>query len=132
MENNDDNRDSKPETSGIFSAESLKKILTAGVSAAFMTEESIRQFVSEVKLPKEALAMLLQGASKSKDELMNRVSKEIIGTISRIDFVKELTRFLEEHKMRVNAEVEFVRRDGKTSGVRHEFKTQQSSDDNLA
>ncbi len=91
--------------------DTLKKLFTAGVSAAFMTEESIRSFVSEVKLPKETLNLLLAGANKSKEELMNRVSKEIIGIVSRIDFVKEASRFVEEHKFRINAEIEVIRKD---------------------
>lgn len=92
--------------------DTIKKLVTAGVSAAFMTEESIRGFVSELKLPKETLQLILQGASKSKEELMNRVSREIIGVISKIDFVKEASRFLEEHKFRINAEIEVIRKDG--------------------
>jgi len=92
--------------------ETIKKIVTAGVSAAFMTEESIRTFVSELKLPKETLNLLLQGAAKSKEELMNRVSREIIGIISKIDFVKEASRFVEEHKFRVSAEIEVIRKEG--------------------
>lgn len=90
--------------------ETIKKIVTAGVSAAFMTEESIRSFVSELKLPKETLNLLLQSAAKSKEELMNRVSREIIGIISKIDFVKEASRFVEEHKFRVTAEIEVIRK----------------------
>jgi len=91
--------------------ETIKKIVTAGVSAAFMTEESIRSFVSELKLPKETLNLLLQSAAKSKEELMNRVSREIIGIVSKIDFVKEASRFVEEHKFRVSAEIEVIRKD---------------------
>lgn len=92
-------------------AETIKKLVTAGISAAFMTEESIRSFVSELKLPKETLNLLLMGASKSKEELMNRVSREIIGIINKIDFVREASRFVEEHKFRVVAEIEVLRKD---------------------
>lgn len=91
--------------------ETLRKLLTAGISAAFMTEESIRAYVSELKLPKDVVHLLLQGASKSKDELMNRVGKEVINMISKIDFVKEASRFAEEHKFRVSAEIEVVKKD---------------------
>ena len=93
--------------------DTIKKLVTAGVSAAFMTEENIRGFVSELKLPKETLNLLVQGAAKSKDDLMNRVSREIMGIISKIDFVKEASRFAEEHKFRVSAEIEVIRKDGK-------------------
>jgi hypothetical protein len=92
-------------------SDTLKKLFTAGVSAAFMTEESIRSFVSEMKLPKETLNLLLQGAAKSKEELMNRVSREVIGIISKIDFVKEASRFAEEHKFKITAEIEVIKKD---------------------
>lgn len=97
--------------SGPMLTETIKRLVTAGVSAAFMTEESIRSFVSELKLPKETLQLLLQGASKSKEELMNRVSREVIGIISKIDFVKEASRFVEEHKFKVSAEIEVIKKE---------------------
>ncbi len=107
----DDVEQEEAGTGGPKVSETIRKLVTAGVSAAFMTEESIRGFVSELKLPKETLNLLLQGASKSKDELMNRVSREVIGIISKIDFVKEASRFVEEHKFKISAEIEVMRKD---------------------
>jgi hypothetical protein len=95
---------------GLSVPEALKKLFTAGVTAAFMTEESIRSFVSEMRLPKETVHLLLQGAAKSKEDLMNRVGREVIGMISKIDFVKEASRFVEEHKFKVSAEIEVLRK----------------------
>lgn len=92
--------------------DTLKKVLSTGITAAFMTEEAIRSRVSDLKLPKETLALLLSGASKGRDELMNRVSNEIIRVINKIDFVKEASRFVEEHKFRVTAEIEVMKKDG--------------------
>ena len=110
--------------------ETIKKLLATGISAAFMTEESVRSFVTEMKLPKETLNLLLQGASKSKEELMNRVGREVIAIISKIDFVKEASRFVEEHKFRINAEIEVIRKDpadGGGSGGRIEVRTEKKS-----
>jgi hypothetical protein len=89
----------------------LKKVMGVGLGAAFMTEESIRSLLSEVKLPKEVLQMILQGASKSKDDLMNRVGNETIRLIQKIDFVKEASRFVEEHKFKITAEIDVVKKD---------------------
>lgn len=94
--------------------DTLKKIFATGVSAAFMTEESIRKLVGDLHLPKESLILLLQGAARSKEELMNRVSREVISIISKIDFVKEASRFVEEHKFRIVAEVEVLPKTGAT------------------
>lgn len=91
--------------------DALKKIVTAGIGAAFMTEEHIRSYLGELKLPKDVLNSLLQGASKSKEELINRVSNEAIKVINRIDYVKEASRFVEEHKFKISAEIEVVKRD---------------------
>jgi hypothetical protein len=96
---------------GPFLGDAIKKLVSTGISAAFMTEESIRGFVSELKLPKETLHMLLQGASKSKEELVNRVGREIISMVKKIDLVKEASRFMEEHKFKVSAEVEIIRKE---------------------
>lgn len=91
--------------------DTVKKVFTAGVSAAFMTEESLRTYLSELKLPKEALNLLIQSASKSKDEITQRVTKEAVGIIQRIDFVKEFSKFAETHKFKITAEIDIIKKD---------------------
>ncbi len=92
--------------------EMIKKVMSIGLGAAFMTEESIRGAVTELKLPKEVLTTLLQGASRSKEEFLNKVGNETIKLISKIDFVKEASRFVEEHKFKIQAEIEIVKKTG--------------------
>lgn len=112
-------RDSKSEKEDLKSStllgEAVKKLFTVGVTAAFMTEESVRGYLSEVKLPKEILNTILAGANKSKDELTNRIGKEVIGMIQKIDFVKEASRFAETHKFKITAEIEISKKDEKKS-----------------
>lgn len=90
--------------------ESLKKVFTAGVSAAFMTEENLRAYLQDLKLPKEILAVLMQGAAKTKDEIAVRVTNEMLAMIKKIDFVKEFSKFAEDHKFKISAEVEIVKK----------------------
>jgi hypothetical protein len=102
------------EAKGGLLTEGLKKLFTVGVSAAFLTEESLRNYIQDLKLPKEVLNVLLQSAAKSKDQLMSRVGNEVISIIQKIDFVKEASRFVETHKFKVSAEIEVVKKsDGK-------------------
>jgi hypothetical protein len=91
-------------------SDTLKKVFSAGVSAAFMTEEGIRKYVADLKLPKELLEALLTGANKSKEELTTRVAKEINGIISKIDWVQELSKFAESHKFKIKAEIEIEKK----------------------
>lgn len=102
------NDDSKSST---LIGETVKKLFTAGVSAAFMTEDAVRAYLAELKLPKELLNVVVQGASKSKDEITNRVSKEIIGIVQKIDFVKEASKFAESHKFIIKAEIDIQKKD---------------------
>ncbi len=98
------------EDSGFGLGDTLKKILTLGAGAAFMTEEGIRSYLGEVKLPKDILNGLLQGAAKSKEDLVNRVSGEILKMLKQVDFSKEIVRFARGHKVKVSAEIEFEKK----------------------
>lgn len=97
--------------------EMLRKVMSVGLGAAFMTEESIRRAATELKLPKEVLTTLLQGASRSKEDFLNRVSGETIKLISKIDFVKEASRFVEEHKFKIQAEIDIVKKHPDEQGL---------------
>ena len=91
--------------SGISIADIAKKVVAVGVGAAFLTEESIRSALGEVKLPKEILNSLLQNASKTKEVIADQVTKEIVKIISKIDIVKEASRFVEEHKFTIEIDI---------------------------
>lgn len=106
----DSNKNDEAKSSTLI-GETVKKLFTAGVSAAFMTEDAVRAYLAELKLPKEILNVVVQGASKSKDEITNRVSKEIIGIVQKIDFVKEASKFAESHKFIIKAEIDIQKKD---------------------
>lgn len=124
MENNDSSNksDRKSEgpslddAKGLFS-ETLKKVFTTGVSAAFMTEENIRSYLQELKLPKEILNVIIQSANKSKDDITQRVSKEIIGIFNKIDWITELSKFAETHKFKISAEIDIIKKEPKVEKV---------------
>lgn len=101
---NDDSQD-KDKKEGLL-AEALKKVFTAGVSAAFMTEESVRAYLADLKLPKEILNVLLQQASRTKEEVGQRVSKEIVAMIQKADITAEISKFATNHKFKFTIEIE--------------------------
>ena len=94
----------------------IKKIVTTGIGAAFLTEEHIRSLVGKnLALPGEVVNSLLDSANKSKKEITTKVTSELINIINQIDFVKEASRFVEDHKFKVSAEIEVLKKptDGK-------------------
>ncbi len=103
--------------------EMLKKVMSVGLGAAFMTEESVRSALGGLNLPKEVLTSILHGANRSKEEFLNKVGNETIKLMSKIDFVKEASRFVEEHKFRINAEIEVVKKSTPSSEGSLNLKT---------
>lgn len=93
-----------------FLTDTLKKVFAASVGSAFMNEETLKSYLSEIKLPKDILNVVLQGAQKTKDEVTSRVTNEVLGLVRKIDIVKEFSRFAETHKFKINAEIEIIKK----------------------
>jgi hypothetical protein len=91
--------------------EGLKKILTTGISAVLMSEEGVRQYVQDLKLPKDALGTLIKGIAKSKEEIVTRVGTEFSKLVEKIDLVEEMTKFLRDNKIKISAEIEFAQKE---------------------
>ena len=98
----DSGSDEKEKETGSRAGELLKKAITVGIGAAFLTEESLRSLVGEMKLPKELISNLLASANNTKSEFLNKISSEMIEKITAqvkpADLLQELLR---------NNEIEF-------------------------
>lgn len=91
-------------------SDGLKKILATGISTVLMSEEGVRQYLQDMKLPKDALGNLLKGVAKSKEEIVTRVGNEFSKLVEKIDIVEEMTQFLRENKIKISAEIEFSKK----------------------
>lgn len=120
-DNNSNNNKNTNSNKGSQNSESIslgdtvKKLFTAGVSAAFMSEEGLRGYLAELKLPKEMLNLILSSANKSKDEITQRIGKEVAAVIQKIDIAKEITKIAETHKFKISAEIELIKKDSDNS-----------------
>jgi hypothetical protein len=89
-------------------ADLVKKVLTVGVGAAFLTEESLRNLVSEFKLPKELIAGLLENANKSKNEFFQNLSKDVINRVTeRVDPKALVQEILDTNDIEFRVKVSF-------------------------
>ena len=91
--------------------EALKKVLAAGVGAVFLTEEGIRNMVSEMKLPKEALSYLLAQTDRTRRDIFEAVSKEVKKYLRSKELEKLLSQMLEHFTIEVKAEIKFKTKD---------------------
>lgn len=85
-----------------------RRLLSLGLGAFFLTEDTIRRTVGEAKLPRDVAQQVVNGAQRRKDELFAFFKREITSMISNIDFSSELRDFLRHHTVRVNAEIKFL------------------------
>lgn len=76
--------------------EALKKIISSG---------------SPTEISKEIIGTVLGQAIKAKDDITLKVSNEMIALVQKIDFVKEFSKFAENHKFKVTAEIEILKKD---------------------
>lgn len=116
MENNNNdnveiNWDADP--SKTSPSDGFKRLLSAGLSMVMMSEESVREYLKDVKVPKDAIGTVLKGATKTKEEIVGKIGNEFSKLIEKIDLMEELTKFLREHKIKVSAEIEFSKKDKK-------------------
>lgn len=76
--------------------EALKKIISSG---------------SPSEISKEIITTIVGQALKAKDDITLKVSNEMISLIHKIDFVNEFSKFAENHKFKVTAEIEILKKD---------------------
>ncbi len=86
----------------------IKKIVATGLSSPFLSEEQLKVYLSGLNLPKEVVLQVLKGAQKSKDDLVQKVGSEFSKLIQKVDIVKEFKNILREHKISIQADIEFV------------------------
>jgi len=87
-------------------AEMMKKALTVGVGALFLTEESLKALISEFKLPKELLRPILDSAGKTKDEFLRVLSEEVLSRVAeKVDPVAFVQEFLNRNDVEFTVRV---------------------------
>lgn len=77
-------------------SDTIKKILTAG---------------SPTDISKELVQTVVGNVLKTKDDITMKATNEMIALIRRIDFVQEFSKFAQDHKFKVSAEIEILKKD---------------------
>ena len=90
----------------------MKKALFAGIGAIFMTEESVRNYVTEAKLPREIRSYLIQNTTQAKEQFFGYLAKELTQIVLKSDLPRVVQTFLKDHTIEVEAKIRF-----KSNGV---------------
>lgn len=106
MSAKDRNPEENERRTSVFS-EMAKKAVLAGIGAIFMTEESIRNAFTEMKLPKEAMSFLLDQVKKQKDDLMSSFGSEVSKFLAKVNVHEEVQKALSRLQMHIDAKITF-------------------------
>ncbi|HEY6725228.1 MAG TPA: hypothetical protein VI197_14435 [Polyangiaceae bacterium] len=85
----------------------LIKRLIEGIDR-FAEGKDMRQRVSDLKLPKEALALLLSQLEESKNGLYRALAKELRDFLEQTNFTEELVAALTKLTFEIRTEIRFV------------------------
>ena len=88
--------------------DSIRKALVTGISAVFMTEEGIRNMLSDMRLPKDAMGYLVQQTERTRRELFRVISAELKGFLKTANLTQEVRKVMQGMKVEVRAELRFV------------------------
>lgn len=116
----------------------MKKILTVGIGGYFLTEESLRSLVADIKLPKELIVGILDSANKTKSDFLRGMSKEIMAQIlDRVNPVELVQEILSKNEIDLSVQIRFkpkslrnkkIAAGKKVKGVHQESKADQESE----
>jgi hypothetical protein len=97
--------------------ELIKRILEAGYEKIAEGPENVRQFIGEMRLPKEALSLILAQLDETKNGLYRVVAGEIRDFLEHTNLAEELAKVLTTLSFEVKTEVRFIPNDAKINGL---------------
>jgi hypothetical protein len=89
----------------------FKKVISTGVSAAFMTEEALKKVAQDLPISKDMVKGLVENAKNTKDEVITSVKSEVSNYLSKIDLGKEVEKVLDKYDLEVSARVGFRKKE---------------------
>ena len=101
----DDKDDKESKLGNVF-----KKVVSSGINAAFQSEESIRNKLSDIPVPKELMQSILSNAKSTKEDFLESAKVELKQYLQKINVSKEIDRILEEFELVVDAKVNFKKK----------------------
>lgn len=103
--------------------ELVKRLLDVGVEKLSEGPESLRQLISEMKLPREAIVLLLSQLDETKRDVARVLARELREFLERASLADELTKLLSGLTLEVKTQIRFVPSAPTSGRLRPEVKT---------
>jgi len=106
----------------------VRRAVLTGVGALFMTEEGIRNMVTDMKLPKDALAFLLAQADKTRTEVARVVTQETRRFFESETLRREIWKLLTGVTLEVNATIQL--KPSGEPGIKAKVRSKKKEEEN--
>ena len=94
----------------------IKKVVSVGIGAAFMTEDAVKNVLQDLPLPKDIVSDLLSNAKNAKEDFRNSIMQEVRGQFSKIEPSKLIDEILEKYDIEITSTLKFSKKDDKKKG----------------
>ena len=94
----------EPEESLGAIPELMRRAIALGLTGFFTTEEAVRRALGDT-VPKDWTDSIAESSDRARSEFLDKLSREIAGTLKEVDLADVLRRLLEGQTLTVNAEI---------------------------
>ena len=85
----------------------VRRMAYVGIGTAFATQETASRMVRDLKLPREAVGMIMQGMEKNREEMMKVASRAFSDYLQNLDMAHLLKSAMDGMNVKVSGEVQF-------------------------
>lgn len=100
----------KKKDSDLKISDVVKKTLSLGLGAAFVTEDVIKSVLTDLSLPKDLAASLLLNAKNSKEEFLKVVKEELGKYLMGVDVSRLIGQLLDKYDLEIDAKIQFKKK----------------------
>ena len=85
-----------------------RRALMTGIGAVFMSEETLKSSLGEMKLPKEAMGYVVAQADRTKKEIVAAIARETREFLSKLEVDKMVARALVGNTIEISTKIRVV------------------------
>jgi hypothetical protein len=89
----------------------IKRVVSVGIGAAFMTEESVKNVLGDLPIPKDVIAGLVTNAKGAKEDFTKSLREEFRKYLTKLDTEKLIDYILQNYDVEVNANFSFKKKE---------------------
>ena len=89
-----------------------RRALMTGIGAVFMSEETLKSSLTDMKLPKEAMNYVVSQADRTKREIVAAIARETREFLSKLEVDKMLAKALVGNTIEISTRIRVLPKEG--------------------